>query len=102
MKAAFDPGGSWGGMQLGNGGSINIAPYKYFSFWVKGADVDKNFQFWLNWGNQKVITVPANKWTYFRYELATNYPGVTSVNNVTFQIVEAGKTVYFDNIMFIK
>lgn len=102
MKAAFDPAGTWGGMQLGNGGSINIAPYRYFSFWVKGADVDKNFQFWLNWGNQKVITVPANKWTYFRYELATNYPGVTSVNNVTFQIVDAGKTVYFDNIMFFK
>lgn len=102
MKAAYDPAGSWGGMQLGNGGSINIAPYRYFSFWVKGADVDKNFQFWLNWGNQKVITVPANKWTYFRYELATNYPGVTSVNNVTFQIVDAGKTVYFDNIMFFK
>lgn len=102
MKAAFDPAGTWGGMQLGNGGSINIAPYRYFSFWVKGADVDKNFQFWLNWGNQKVITVPANKWTYFKYELATNYPGVTSVNNVTFQIVEAGKTVYFDNIMFFR
>lgn len=102
MKAAYDPAGSWGGMQLGNGGSIDITPYRYFSFWVKGADVDKNFQFWLNWGNQKVITVPANKWTYFRYELATNYPGVTSVNNVTFQIVDAGKTVYFDNIMFFK
>ncbi len=102
MKAAFDPAGTWGGMQLGNGGSIDITPYRYFSFWVKGADVDKNFQFWLNWGNQKVITIPANKWTYFRYELATNYPGVTSVNNVTFQIVDAGKTVYFDNIMFFK
>lgn len=102
MKAAFDPAGSWGGMQLGNGGSIDITGYKYFSFWVKGADIDKNFQFWLNWGNQKVITVPANKWTYFRYELATAYPGVNSVNNVTFQIVEAGKTVYFDNIMFSK
>ncbi len=102
MKAAYDPGGTWGGMQLGNGGSINIADRKYFSFWVKGADADKNVQFWLNWGNQKVITIPANKWTYFRYELATNYPGVTSVNNVTFQIFDAGKTVYFDNIMFFK
>lgn len=102
LKAAYDEAGSWGGMQLGNGGSINITGYKYFSFWVKGADIDKNVQFWLNWGNQKVITVPANKWTYFRYELATAYPGVTSVNNVTFQIVESGKTFYFDNIMFFK
>ncbi len=102
MKAAFDPAGSWGGMQLGNGGSVNITGYKYFSFWAKGADVDKNVQFWLNWGNQKVVTIPANKWTYFRYELVTNYPGVNSVNNVTFQIVEAGKTLLFDNIMFFK
>ncbi|MBL7743374.1 MAG: IPT/TIG domain-containing protein [Chitinophagaceae bacterium] len=103
LKAAFDPGGSWGGLQLGNGGSINITGYKYFGFWVKGADIDKNVQFWLNWGNQKVITVPANKWTYFRYELATQYAGVSmSINNVTFQIFEAGKTLYFDNIMFFK
>lgn len=102
MKAAYDESGSWGGMQLGNGGSVNITGYRYFSFWAKGADVDKNVQFWLNWNNQKVITVPAGKWTYFRYELATAYPGVTSVNNVTFQIVEAGKTLYFDNIMFFK
>lgn len=102
LKAAFDPGGAWGGMQLGNGGSIDISGYKYFAFWVKGADIDKNVQFWLNWGNQKVITVPANKWTYFRYELVNNYPGVNTVNNVTFQIFEAGKTLYFDNIVFIK
>jgi hypothetical protein len=101
LKAAFDPAGSWGGMQLG-GGAINLAGYKYFTFWVKGADIDKNVQFWLNWGNQKVITVPANKWTYFRYELATAYPGLTNVDAVIFQIFDAGKTFYFDNIMFIK
>ena len=64
--------------------------------------MDKNVQFWLNWGNQKVITVPANKWTYFRYELAVDYPGVADVNNVTFQIFESGKTIYSDNIMFTK
>jgi IPT/TIG domain len=102
MKAAYDESGSWGGMQLGNSGSVNISGYRYFSFWAKGADIDKNVQFYLNWNNVKVITVPANKWTYFRYELATAYPGVTSVNNVTYQIFEAGKTIYFDNIMFSK
>jgi len=101
MKAAYDPAGSWGGMQLG-GGSINLSGYKYFAFWAKGADEDKNVQFWLNWGNQKVITIPANKWTYFRYELAIDYPGVTAVDNVTFQIFDAGKTIYFDNILFSK
>lgn len=101
LKAAYDPNGTWGGMQLG-GGSISLAGHKYFTFWARGADEDKNVQFWLNWGNQKVITVPANKWTYFRYELAVAYPGVTAVDNVTFQIFDAGKTIYFDNIMFVK
>jgi hypothetical protein len=103
LKAAYDPAGTWGGMQLGNGGSINIAGYRYFSFWAKGADVDKNVQFLINWGNQKVVTIPANKWTYFRYDLTTAYPGLSNdVNNVTFQIQEAGKTLLFDNIMFFK
>lgn len=103
LKAAYDPAGTWGGMQLGNGGSINITGYKYFAFWVKGAEVDWNVQFMLNWGNQKVITVPAKKWTYFKYDLATDYAGVSStINNVTFQIQNEGKTFYFDNIMFFK
>ncbi len=101
MKADYDPAGSWGGMQLG-GGAINTTGYKYFSFWIKGTDADKNIQFWLNWSNQKVLTIPANKWTYFRYELATDFPGVTNVDNVTFQIHNEGKTVLFDNIMFFK
>lgn len=102
MKAAFDPTGTWGGMQLGNGGSINIADYRYFSFWIKGADIEKKFQFWINWGNQKQIVVPAGVWTYFRYDLITEFPGVTDVNNVTFQIYDEGHTVYFDNIIFYK
>ncbi|MFN8251119.1 MAG: hypothetical protein U0V75_04495 [Ferruginibacter sp.] len=101
MNAAFDPAGSWGGLQMG-GGAINTTGYKYFSFWVKGADVDKNMQFWINWSNQKVFTIPANKWTYFRYELAVDFPGTTNVDNVTFQIHNEGKTILFDNIMFFK
>jgi hypothetical protein len=101
MKADYDPAGSWGGMQLG-GGAINTTGYKYFSFWVKGADADKNIQFWINWNNQKVLTVPAGKWTYFKYELATDFPGATNVDNVTFQIHNEGKTLLFDNIMFFK
>lgn len=101
LNAAFDPAGTWGGLQMG-GGAINTTGYKYFSFWVKGADVDKNMQFWLNWNNQKVFSIPANKWTYFRYELAVDFPGTTNVDNVTFQIHNEGKTVLFDNIMFFK
>jgi hypothetical protein len=103
MKADYDPTGSWGGMQLG-GGAINITGYKYITFWAKGADIDKNIQFWLNWNGQTVFTVPANKWTYFRYELATNsgWVNIANVDNVTFQMQNDGKTVLFDNIMFIK
>lgn len=101
MNAAFDPAGTWGGLQMG-GGAINTSGYKYFSFWAKGADADKNMQFWINWNNQKVITIPANKWTYFRYELAVDFPGTGNVDNVTYQIFDNGKTILFDNIMFFK
>ena len=101
FKGAYDPAGSWGGIQLG-GGNINITTEKYFTFWAKGADIDKNVNVNLNWNNTKTITVPANKWTYFRYTLATDFPGTTSVNTVVFQINDAGKTIYFDNIMLVK
>ncbi len=103
MKAVFDAGG-WGGMQLGNNGSINIAGYKYFAFWAKGADVDYDVQVNLNWAGWKSFTIPAGKWTYFKYELATTpeWAGLTTINNVTYQIKGSDKTFYFDNIVFIK
>lgn len=101
LKAAYDPGGTWGGMQLGNG-AVHLSGQKYFTFWAKGADVDKNVKFYLNWTGEKTITIPANKWTYFRFELATGWPGLVDIDNVTFQIYDEGKTIYFDNIMFIK
>jgi hypothetical protein len=101
FKGAYDPAGSWGGIQLG-GGLITFTTEKYFTFWAKGADVDKNVNLSLNWSNTKTITVPANKWTYFKYTLATDFPGTPSVNTVVFQMHDAGKTVYFDNIMFVK
>ncbi|MGC4102822.1 IPT/TIG domain-containing protein [Ferruginibacter sp.] len=101
FKGAYDPAGSWGGIQLG-GGTINLTTEKYFTFWAKGAEVDKNVNVNLNWANTKTITIPANKWTYFKYNLATDFPGTTSVNTVVFQINDAGKTIYFDNIMFVK
>jgi hypothetical protein len=104
MQAAYDPAGSWGGMQLGNGGSIDITGCKYFAFWAK-ADEDVKIQVNLNWVGWTEFTVPAGgAWTYFRYDLATipAYAAITSVNNVTYQIMGDGKTVYFDNIVFVK
>lgn len=105
LKAAFDPAGTWGGLQLGNGGSIDVTGCKYFTFWVKGAEVDKEIQFWINWVDQKTnVLIPANVWTYFKYDLGTDFPTVdkAAVNNVTFQIEDEGHTMYFDNVMFIK
>lgn len=106
MKAAFDPAGTWGGLQLGNGGSIDITGCKTFSFWVRGAEEEKKIQFWINWADQKTdLVIPANTWVHFTYDLEKDFPGAfgsKSVNNVTFQIVDAGKTLYFDNIVFIK
>jgi hypothetical protein len=101
FKGAFDPAGSWGGIQLG-GGNITLTTEKYFTFWAKGADIDKNVNVNLNWNNTKTITIPANKWTYFKYNLATDFPGTSAVNTVVFQINGDGKTIYFDNIMFVK
>ncbi|MDF1548543.1 MAG: IPT/TIG domain-containing protein [Bacteroidales bacterium] len=103
LKAAFDAGG-WGGLQLGNGGSLDVTGCKNFAFWVKGAAEDQNIQVIINWANDWVpFTVPAEVWTYFSFDYATTWPGAgNSVNNVTFQIMGADKTVYFDNIVFIK
>lgn len=103
MKAAFDAGG-WGGLQLGNGGSLDITGCHYFAFWAKGAAVDFDVQVNLNWAEWVTFTIPASKWTYFKFDLSTigGWSGLTSINNVTFQIKGADKTFYFDNIVFIK
>lgn len=101
LKAAYDPAGSWGGIQWG-AGTIHLTTEKYFTFWAKGADVDVNVNVSLNWNNTKTITVPANKWTYFKYTLATDFPGTADVGTVVYQINGSGKTIYLDNIMFVK
>jgi len=108
LKAAYDPTGSWGGLQIGMGSELTLpAGTKYFTYWTKGADVDKQVTVEIkgnNWStdNSKVITVPAGKWTYFREDMSTFAPGVTSISVIVFQIHDAGKTIYFDNIIFIK
>lgn len=103
MQAAFDPTGSWGGMQLGNGGSIDITGCTYFAFWAK-ADEELKIQFNLNWVGWTEFTIPAGQWTYFKYDITSMdaYKTLTSINNVTFQIMGDGKTAYFDNIVFVK
>jgi hypothetical protein len=80
---------------------------KYFTFWAKGADVDKQVTLTVKGNgfttaNTMVITVPAGKWTYFREDMSTFLPGVNSISLILFQIHDSGKTIYYDNIMFVK
>lgn len=109
LKAAYDPAGTWGGLQIGMGSELPLpAGTKYFTFWVKGADVEKKVKLEIKGNNwaltapAKTLTIPAGKWTYFKEETATLIPGMNSISVILFQINDEGKTLYFDNIMFIK
>lgn len=108
LKAEYDPAGAWGGFKIHMGSPVAIpAGTKYFTFWARGADVDKKVTVQVTGlnpvsDNSTVITVPANKWTYFKFETATFVPNLKNLNEILFQINESGKTLYYDNIMFIK
>ena len=106
LKAAYDPSSSWGGLQIGMGTETPIpSATKYFTFWAKGTDADQVVTLDIH-GNKSAIeikknfTIPANKWTYFKYDIGTLMPGISSLSILTFQINGAGKTIYYDNIMF--
>lgn len=108
LKAAYDPAGAWGGLQIGMGSELDIpAGTRYFTFWARGADADKKVNVTIK-GNKNTtshtteITVPANKWTYFKLETGAFIPNVSSISVIVFQIHDQGKTIYYDNIMFIK
>lgn len=109
LKAAYDPGGSWGGLQIGMGSELQLpVGTKYFTFWVKGADAEKKVKLEIKGNNwsvtapAKTLTIPAGKWTYFKEELSSLMPGIQSVSVILFQIHDEGKTLYFDNVMFTK
>ncbi len=101
LKAALDPGGSWGALSMHSNAGVQLSGNSYISFWIKGADVEKKFKYMINWGSEKTLVIPPNKWTYFKFPIATNYGGVQKVNDLIFQIYEGGKTIYFDNIMIV-
>lgn len=109
LKAAYDPAGTWGGLQIGMKSELPLpAGTKYFTFWVKGADVEKKVKLEIKGNNwaltspEKTLTIPAGKWTYFKEEIATLIPNINSISVILFQIHDEGKTLYFDNIMFTK
>jgi hypothetical protein len=109
LKAAYDPAGTWGGLQIGMGSELTIpAGSKYLTFWVRGADVEKQIKLQIQGNNWSLmspewtVVVPPNKWTYFKYELGTLIPNMNSISVILFQMHDNGKTVYFDNIMLVK
>lgn len=100
-QAAYS--GSWGGMQLITKTKVNLAQYKYVTFWIKGADVEKKMKFNFNWTNDQTLTIPPNVWTYYKFDLSIfKNAGVTDLETFIMQIHEDPKTLYFDNILLVK
>ncbi|WP_166333079.1 IPT/TIG domain-containing protein [Sphingobacterium chungjuense] len=101
LKAEYT--GSWGGLQLAMNTPVNLNPYRYVTFWVKGASVATNISFNFNWENTQTLAIPANTWKYFKIDLQT-FKGAGVVNLETFvmQINGDPHTLYLDNILLVK
>lgn len=100
LKVAYN--GTWGGLSLHFGTPVSLSAYKYVSFWIKGASVEKklsNFNF--NWGTATVITVPPNVWTYYKIDLK-DMGGPASLGDWVMQIENEGQTLYMDDMILIK
>jgi hypothetical protein len=101
LQAAY--GGAWGGMQLHAKVKAALAPYKYVTFWIKGADVEKKMKFNFNWTNDQTLTIPPNVWTYYKIDLGIfKNSGVSELETFVMQIHDDPKTLYFDNILLVK
>jgi len=114
------------GFRAGGGGATDGIPYSssytYLSFWIYGGSVDETP--YIEWGNQgfgngggnqiNKITVPANKWTYFKIPISTllwntsaaNWAANSSQYLSTVAFLMTSNTVteqiYFDDIILIK
>lgn len=101
MKVEYT--GSWGGLQLQLKNALNITPYKTVAFWVKGASEEAKISFGLNWANMQTITVPADVWTYYSFDLTGwKNAGVTNFDTWIMQINGDPKTFYMDNLILFK
>jgi hypothetical protein len=101
MQAAYS--GAWGGMQLHAKVKAVLAPYKYVTFWIKGADVEKKMKFNFNWTNDQTLTIPPNVWTYYKFDLGIfKNAGVSELETFIMQINDDPKTLLFDNILLVK
>jgi len=101
MQAEYT--GSWGGMQLHWGTPVPLAGYRYVTFWIKGAGVDKQMKFNFNWTNDQTLTIPANVWTYYKMDLNIfRNAGVTQLETWVMQIHDDPETLLLDNVMLVK
>ncbi|WP_207531834.1 IPT/TIG domain-containing protein [Desertivirga arenae] len=101
LKATYT--GSWGGFQLHMKNPVDLAQYKYVTFWVKGAEVDKVISFNFNWANTQALNIPANKWTYFKFDLDLfKGSGVSKLDDFIMQVNGDPATFYLDNILLVK
>lgn len=98
FKAGYS--GSWGGVSLHFSTPLDITPYKYVSFWIKGGAVDKVLQFNFNWGAYKSLAVPASVWTYYKIELTEM--GASSLTDWVMQIEGDPEVMYMDDLILIK
>ena len=89
---------------------LKSGDYSYLSFWVKGGTDDNEVKVNPDGivagpsGLQVLISVPSDKWTYFKIPISGNYDGLT-FNRFNFQITgPTGKsqTLYFDNVLLVK
>lgn len=101
LQAAWDPAGSWGGIQQNSGSGVSLTGANYLTFWVKAATSDEAVQVSLDWGAWYSFTAKASSWTYIKIPMSTwNNPA--SLSTFVAQIEGNGQTIYFDDIMFIR
>jgi hypothetical protein len=95
--------GAWAGIQLSQKVAVDLAPYKYLTFWTKGSASDRVITLNFNWAKGINVTIPANKWTYHKIDLDTfKGAGVSSLTNFIMQINGDPDLFYFDNIVLVK
>jgi hypothetical protein len=101
LQAAWDPSGSWGGIQQNSGSGVSLTGANYLTFWVKAATSNEDVQVSLDWGAWYSFTAKASGWTYIKIPMSTwNNPA--SLSTFVAQIEGNGQTIYFDDIMFIR
>lgn len=92
--------GAWGGVQMHRPAPINLTPYSFISFWVKGDATARKIKLTINWAKDNVIDVPANKWTY--YKIARQDLGTNQLEKLIFQIWGDPGTFLIDNVLLVK